>query len=323
MADEYMPLPIAELGAGDLAEFDIYMRRGDRYILYRKMSTPITSDNIGALKKNHVSDLWVAPEDLEKYQQFINKKLEKVVDDETISIEEKCEKTLDLSSTIAKWIFDQDFSSDVLNATENIMQSVVKLMFQDRRAAHQLALQSRLFHEFHTHAIHVCVFGLALTHRLLGENKEKLIREIGPGFFFHDIGMLSLPREILERRGRLTQEEMQRIRNHPKIGAEILSNLNLSTDAMKIVLQHHERGDGSGYPFGLREKQISVYARICSLAETFDALNTQQSYRVRHPTFDSLKIIKKEFLDHVGWDLFENFATLFYSPKPNAVIKVG
>ncbi len=323
MSQDFNPLPINELSAGDVTEFDLYVRRGDRYILYRKKSTPITSDNIATLKKNRVDNLFVAPTDTHKYHEFMNKRLDSMIDDETVSLEYKCEKTFNLSTDIAKWIFDQELSNDIISSSNQIMESVVKLMFKNKKAAHKLALSSRIHHQFHTHALHVCIFGLALAHRLLGESKEKLIRDIGPGLFFHDIGMLSLPTMILERRGKLTEKEMNLVKIHPKVGYEMLSEMDFSEESLRIVLEHHERADGNGYPQGKRDDEISIYSKICSIAETFDTLNTQQTYRVRQPTFGSLDIIKKEDLEHIGWDIFENFTHLFYSPKPDAVINIG
>lgn len=95
----------------------------------------------------------------------------------------------------------------------------------------------------------------------------------------HDIGKIGVQDRILNKPGRLTREEMMEIQTHPRIGYNILSRLAHFRDIAIIVLHHHERYDGKGYPSGLKEDGIPLESRIISVADAFDAMTSDRPYR--------------------------------------------
>ena len=95
---------------------------------------------------------------------------------------------------------------------------------------------------------------------------------------FHDIGKLGIPQALLFKKGNLSETELGVIQGHPLIGAAVLRKLDMKMEAT-IVEQHHELLDGSGYPYGLRNKQILRHARIINVADVFDALVVDRPYR--------------------------------------------
>jgi HD-GYP domain-containing protein (c-di-GMP phosphodiesterase class II) len=117
---------------------------------------------------------------------------------------------------------------------------------------------------------------------------------------------------IINKPGKLTEEEMTQIRQHPHMGYKLLYETNqLTHECKKIVLQHHERYDGKGYPDGLERDDIHLYGRICSIADVFDALTSERSYRQKLDPFAALKLMKEEMIHHFHRDLFEQFVLLF------------
>lgn len=99
------------------------------------------------------------------------------------------------------------------------------------------------------------------------------------GALFHDIGKIGIPDAILLKTNKLTDDEYSEIKNHPAIGAHILSNASIFADIISIVKHHHERYDGKGYPSRLVGEDIPYLARIVSVADTFDAMTSHRSYR--------------------------------------------
>jgi HD-GYP domain-containing protein (c-di-GMP phosphodiesterase class II) len=95
----------------------------------------------------------------------------------------------------------------------------------------------------------------------------------------HDLGKVAVPTEILSKPGRLTSLETAMIRTHPQVGTEILKPLTCLHDVSRIILQHHERLDGSGYPLGLRGDDISLEARILGVADVVEAMCSHRPYR--------------------------------------------
>lgn len=99
------------------------------------------------------------------------------------------------------------------------------------------------------------------------------------GSLFHDIGKIGIPDAILLKTDKLTDDEYSEIKNHPAIGAHILSNASIFADILPIVKHHHERYDGKGYPSRLAGEDIPYLARIVAVADTFDAMTSRRSYR--------------------------------------------
>lgn len=95
----------------------------------------------------------------------------------------------------------------------------------------------------------------------------------------HDIGKIGVSSHILNKEGKLTEEEVEMIRRHPKIGYDILSGVEFLYESRKILLQHHERIDGEGYPQGLKGDEITFLAKIISVADAYDAMTSSRPYR--------------------------------------------
>ncbi|WP_062353927.1 HD-GYP domain-containing protein [Bacillus kwashiorkori] len=119
---------------------------------------------------------------------------------------------------------------------------------------------------------------------LIGERLKLRATELlylNLGAFLHDIGKIHIPDSILQKPEKLTKEEWDEIKKHPIYGHDILTQTNLPSliQAAKIVEQHHERYDGKGYPYGLKENEITIGASIVSVADSYDAMTTDRVYR--------------------------------------------
>ena len=115
---------------------------------------------------------------------------------------------------------------------------------------------------------------------------EEDIRRLRIGGLFHDVGKIGVPDSILLKEGKLSDDEYSQIKNHPSIGAHILSTASIFQDIIPIVKYHHERFDGTGYPERLKGNDIPYLARITAVADAFDAMTSRRVYR------DSLSIPK-------------------------------
>ena len=142
------------------------------------------------------------------------------------------------------------------------------------------ALEAR-DHETHGHSERVVSFSLRLG-RELGLDAEQL-RSLEFGALLHDIGKIGVPDSILRKPGRLTEEEWREMRLHPLHGKRILQSIEFLEGAARVVAQHHEQWDGSGYPAGLRGEEIDLNARIFAVADAFDAITSDRVYRKAKP----------------------------------------
>ena len=127
------------------------------------------------------------------------------------------------------------------------------------------------------------------------------------GGLFHDIGKIGVPDSILLKTTKLTDDEYSEIKNHPTIGAHILSNATIFENAIPIVKHHHERYDGHGYPSKLVGENIPYLARIAAVADSFDAMTSKRTYRDSLP----LDVVKQEIEKNKGTQFDPNIADVF------------
>ena len=129
------------------------------------------------------------------------------------------------------------------------------------------------------------------------------------GALLHDIGLIGVPDSVLSKPGKLTEEDWAEIRQHPVIGYEMCSKIDLLKTAAKIVLHHHEAWDGSGYPHGLQGVDIPLGSRIFALADTLDAMTSARPYRAALP----FETARAEIEKHSGKQFDPELVKIFLS----------
>ena len=118
---------------------------------------------------------------------------------------------------------------------------------------------------------------------------EDRIKELKTAGLLHDIGKIAIEENILNKPGKLTNEEWEEIKRHPEIGYRILSTVNDMSEMAEYVLYHHERYNGMGYPKGLKGEEIPLQSRIIAIADTYDAMVSERSYRGALPEEVAIK----------------------------------
>jgi diguanylate cyclase (GGDEF)-like protein/putative nucleotidyltransferase with HDIG domain len=142
----------------------------------------------------------------------------------------------------------------------------------------------------HIRRVQVYAAGIA---RALGMSDNE-IQGVKTAALLHDIGKLAVPEHILSKPGPLTQEEFQKIRIHPQVGAEIISGVPFPYPVAPLILSHHERYDGKGYPSGLKGEEIPLGARILSVVDYFDALMSERPYHRAMELEAALGLLQQE-----------------------------
>lgn len=171
-----------------------------------------------------------------------------------------------------------EMSSDYYDTDYAVRQSVQK------DAAHLQLVDGYTYH----HCARIADYSLELWKRLRPDGQNFSVMKLGA--YFHDIGKLDVPIDILNKPGKLTENEWEIVKSHTVKGAERMRNHHFKRfhEAALIVEQHHERYDGKGYPFGLRGDEISIEAAIVSVVDAFDAMTTNRVYRAARTIEEAL-----------------------------------
>lgn len=142
----------------------------------------------------------------------------------------------------------------------------------------------------HGHIRRVQAYAVGLA-KHLGVSDEKLIKAIEAAALLHDMGKLAVPEYILNKPGKLTPAEFEKMKLHAGVGADILSAINFPYPVVPIVRHHHENWDGTGYPTGIKGTDIPIGARILSVVDCFDALTSDRPYRAKLSDEEALAIL--------------------------------
>jgi HD-GYP domain-containing protein (c-di-GMP phosphodiesterase class II) len=208
----------------------------------------------------------------------------------------------------------QNPTADNIRESKKAISEIVEFILRDDEAAAGLMKITDHDYYTYTHSVNVGFWAVSLAKVLYRNSYAHDLHELGAGFFLHDIGKVHIDQAIITKPGRLTEDEMAQMKRHPVLGFHILDEARQLTEESKIiVLQHHERQDGAGYPKGLRGAQIHPYAKICAIADVFDALTSNRPYRQGSSPFDALKIMKTQMLGHFQEDLFGKFVLMLSS----------
>jgi putative nucleotidyltransferase with HDIG domain len=143
----------------------------------------------------------------------------------------------------------------------------------------------------HGHIRRVQRWAVALAHRA-GISDDRELRAIEAAALLHDIGKLAIPEHILNKPGKLSAAEFERMKTHARVGAEILSEIEFPYPVVPIVRHHHENWDGSGYPDGIAGVEIPTGARILSVVDCYDALTSDRPYRRALSSDEAFAIIQ-------------------------------
>lgn len=166
------------------------------------------------------------------------------------------------------------------------------------------------------HAERVRYYSKRIGQKLISQKGYKLdIFNLEIAAYLHDIGKVAVPESILNKKGKLTDEEYFIVKKHSTDGYNILSNIEYFNSIRDIVLYHHENIDGSGYPVGIEGDMIPIESRIIAVADVFDALTTDRPYRKAYNVVEAVKIMKADVGKKFDPVIFETFLQILYEEK--------
>lgn len=203
-------------------------------------------------------------------------------------------KSLGADDYITKPVTSQELLAAVqarLQRTDELMLAQLKAAYKASLMALANAIEAR-DHYTRDHVERVSAYAQALGHQLGWDDARLSALEFGS--ILHDIGKIAVREDILCKTGPLKQNEWQEMREHPIVGARMIEGIPYLANAIPIVLHHHERWDGSGYPDGLQGDSIPEEARLLSVVDTFDAMTSDRPYRKALPVSLAYETILSE-----------------------------
>lgn len=220
------------------------------------------------------------------YIQDVNLNDIKPEDPEFLGV--KSEAVKSLSNVFSKLQYSDTIE---LRNTFSAITEMVEYLIENKEMNSTYLLELKTFDNYtFVHSLNTCVlslfFGIQMSYQ------KPLLIDLGVGSLLHDIGKTKIPINILNKNGKLTDYEYELIKKHPEYGYEIVKNIDsLSERAKLIVLEHHEKVDGTGYPLGHKDEKISKLAKITCISDIYDAIVSDRVYRKGFPANEAYEFI--------------------------------
>lgn len=181
----------------------------------------------------------------------------------------------------------KDFNMS-MNMVNNTVKDLLDIMISNRDVGFNISNLRSMDDYLYEHSVNVSISCMYMA--VLMNYNKKDIMDIGVGGMLHDIGKIFIDDSILNKPEKLNDEEMKEMKKHPELGYRLIADNhgnNISSTSKQVILQHHERWDANGYPNGLMGPNIYKMARICAIADVFDALTGNKIYKQSIPTYQA------------------------------------
>jgi HD-GYP domain-containing protein (c-di-GMP phosphodiesterase class II) len=274
----------------------------------------LSNEDIETFRKKY-HQLYISEDQRGKYlQSFARSK--------TASDVQKTEVIKDSAIVYLNKLFDtgKEFTTEILEETiegcRDSVESMVDVIKDYSVSEVRNLIGSLSFHDFYTydHSINVSMYCITLYQSYNPEATKEETTMVGLGGLLHDLGKIKIPTHIINNPGKLSDEDFQQIQKHPEYGGDLLEEVACQCGGdvnwniiRRVVMEHHENVNGTGYPNKLKGDQIHIFAKITAIADFFDAITTKRSYHEALTMEDALKVMARSVDKKIDGRLFNMF----------------
>ncbi|HAZ37170.1 MAG TPA: HD family phosphohydrolase [Clostridiaceae bacterium] len=210
-----------------------------------------------------------------------------------------------------------------VNSTLAAVREMVEYLIDNKEINFSYLLELKTYDNYtYVHSLNTCV--LALFYGVQMDYSRNMLIDLGTGALLHDIGKMKIPIEVLNKKGRLTDYEFKVIKQHPIDGYNMLRDVGEINEISKdVVLEHHEKVDGTGYPYGLKGDKISKYAKIACISDVYDAIVSDRVYRKGFAANEAYEFILGGCETYFDTDLVQVFKDNFSLYPLGACVKLS
>lgn len=294
----YVPIHLEGLMAGERLTFSLYLKvtagaLGEVQVsLYLAEGEVLEGSWLDKLKTLEVRQLYLHHQDLDKAIAYLNNHLLVKSGGEVQSPHEFCVMREHLNFTLRRAFTSPHLGQHAVLAKSSLNKLLNSL---GRQGLTWKFIWDLLYKDYtlYNHSVNVAVLGMSMAVFLRKSRQECLI--MGMAGLFHDLGLTRIKEDIIFKLEPLMSEEWELLKKHPCLGYQLLKgNAEIPVGALRLVLEHHELADGSGYPQGLALGRQHPLTRVLSLLEAYDGLTLYRPYRPRQTPYEALKTLQEQ-----------------------------
>jgi putative nucleotidyltransferase with HDIG domain len=311
LTSEFFPISIGSLKENLITGFDLYLpaHEGDTPVLYREKHLPFETDDRVRLSKSSIEELLVKSTDKKAWVSYAAEVLPDYLADASNPVEERAGVLYESATGLVEELLTSPDAADLVSQSRNMAGGMVDFLAKESTSFYELMQLTSHDYYTYTHSVNVFVYSVSLAKKLGRSGPE--LDEFAHGALMHDIGKRMIDNDIINAPGGLSEAQWQQMQSHPVHGYEILVGQGETSQiALDVTRHHHEKMNGRGYPDGLKGEEIFDWVRISTIADIFDALTTQRSYKDAMDTFVALRFMQDKMSDELDADFFREFVTL-------------
>ncbi|MCH8146395.1 MAG: HEAT repeat domain-containing protein [Planctomycetes bacterium] len=265
----------------DGADFEVFLpgTMDEGPVLYRAVDTSLSDPDFLRMSEHGVTELCLRKEDFSQCQVLLEAKFRDILRDPEVPSTDKAEIIQTTATSVASAYMNEPISEMGTDRAASVVDGMVESVLEDPLVAAYLVQMAGHERSTASHMFAVSTLAIVLGATVYGPEPSKL-RALGFAGLFHDLGKLSIDSEILNKTTPLTRSEVELIHQHPIESVRLIGDApNITQPIRQMIIQHHERVDGKGYPLGVLGRDLLTGSRILSIVDSFHAMIGQRSYR--------------------------------------------
>ena len=294
--------PVDQILDNSSTDFDLFLEAAGGLTLYAQATYKWSKDELTRLLANGHQSLFYRQTETPRVDFY--RRIHKQVQVDVLSHPRlRILNLTEAAAELTRVLYEYDVTPVVIAKAADVAVAMVQCVKQDPTCI--TALGQLVQHDEYTyyHSARVGAYALAIAVQLSQSDETKLAA-MATGALLHDVGKARVDRKVLDKRGALTPPEWDEMRLHPVHGDAMVAESQLSVVPRQIILHHHERLDGTGYPHKLTGKELLEEVKIVAFADVFDALTTSRPYQVCRSRFEALAFIRDRLLANLHSDSY-------------------
>ncbi len=265
--EDFIPIPLETVPLETPLPFPLYVKVAGKWVCFRAINDTLTKKRVETLGER-IDTISVTRQDWNYFLEY----LERICTIESKDMEKVAKNMRTLLLTFGKHLEEsKGLEKNAVNKLRALGIKLADLLYSNPKLIPHLMKryqQSDVYYA--SHSTNVAIYSLAIAHKLKFSLEDA--RLLAFSCLVHNIGNSVVSPELLYKAGKLSEEEFKEMQRHAQQGSEILEYMDAPTEAIFVARQHHEKMDGTGYPLNLKNDEIHVFSKICSIADVYDAL---------------------------------------------------
>ncbi|MCI4407023.1 MAG: HD domain-containing protein [Sulfuricurvum sp.] len=310
-AKKYKRIDKRLITEGSQIGFNLFLPNETKTAMSLFLQSDTAVDGTAKVKLREIEGLYISEEDEVLYREYVARHLQSIAKNSDIPIDQKAKIVYERATETIDAMFKNPESLENVKQAEDIVHATLEMILNDGSAVESLMKITAHDYYTHTHSLNVSIYTLSLGVFLGIKGRD--LEVLGMAAVLHDLGKSKIDYEIINKNGKLSDEEFAHMKCHPAFGHEIALKLGIDDERiLSGIRHHHEKIQGGGYPDNLKGEQISYFARIIGVCDVFDALSTKRSYKDPMSSFESLLLMKQQMSEHLDMDIVNAFIKMLH-----------